>query len=203
MIKFLTNLIKNMKQSKIDKVFEVAEQLCVANNTVTTLEIKNELRRAYPKKNWSQSEISQVMSDFYVASKFTYSDTGTFRVYSLANNQATNQSNAAFTAATTTPVVKVKKVKVPTTTARISRNGALDLIKNSNGKFFTVTFIKKDGSRRVMNGQHTSDMSASALGYINVKDITAVRRKEASTIKSVNLQTIESIKLNNVVHKVA
>jgi hypothetical protein len=192
-----------MKQSKIDKVFEVAEKLCVANNTVTTLEIKNELRKVYPKKNWSQSEISQVMSDFYVAGKFTYYDTGVFRIYSLTNAQITNQLNAVFTAATTTPVAKVAKVKVPTTIARISRNGALDLIKNSNGKFFTVTFIKKDGSRRVMNGQHTSDMSASALGYINVKDITAVRRKEASTIKSVNLQTIESIKLNNVVHKVA
>ena len=77
------------------------------------------------------------------------------------------------------------------------------MIKNSNGKFFTVTFIKKDGTRRVMNGQHTSDMGVSSLGYINVKDMTAVRRKESATIKSVNLQTIETIRLGKTTYKVA
>jgi hypothetical protein len=189
-----------MKTSKIDKVFKVAKSLCKANNTVTTLEIKNELRKKYSKRNWRQSEISQVMADFYLEGKFDYSDNGTFRVYSLAG---TNPTPAPVTQSTvTSKVAKVKAPKAPLTTQRISRTKALDVIQNSNGKFFTVTFIKKDGSQRVMNGQHASDMGVSPLGYILVKDMTAVRKKETSTVKSVNLQTIESIKLHNVLFKV-
>lgn len=194
-----------MKTSKIDKVLKVAEDLCVANNTVTTLEIKNELRKQFPNKNWRQNEISQVMIDANVIGKFDYIDNGTFRTYSLVGtqvNQTVNVGNMT-TTPTVLPVKTPKAPKAPTTTSRISRTKALEIIQNSNGKFFTVTFIKKDGSRRIMNGQHTSNMSTSALGYINVKDISAVRRKEVSTVKSVNLQTIESITLNNVVYKVA
>ena len=189
-----------MKTSKIDKVFKVAKSLCKANNTVTTLEIKNELRKKYSKRNWRQSEISQVMADFYLDGKFNYFDNGTFRVFSLAG---TNPTPAPVTQSTvTSKVAKVKAPKAPMTTQKISRTKALDLIQNSNGKFFTVTFIKKDGSRRVLNGQYTPDMGVSPLGYVLVKDISAVRRKEVKTVKNVNLQTIESITLNNILSKI-
>jgi hypothetical protein len=189
-----------MKVSKIEKVFKVAKNLCKANNTVTTLEIKNELRKNYPKRNWRQNEISQVMADFHLQGKFDYSDNGTFRVYSLAGSTPTSVS--IIQPAIPNKVAKVKTPKAPLTTQRISRTKALDVIQNSNGKFFTVTFTKKDGSQRVMNGQHTSDMGISPLGYILVKDITALRKKEVTTIKSVNLQTIKSIKLNNTLFKI-
>jgi len=35
----------------------------------------------------------------------------------------------------------------------ISKEQAKQLIKNTNGKFFTATFIKKDGTTRVMNAR--------------------------------------------------
>lgn len=187
-----------MKNTKKEKVLKVAKELCKANNTVTTLEIKNELRKRYSYNKWEQSEVSNTMNDFHKAGTFTYVDNGTYRVYSLASVKKTNKPSKSTPMKTTTTSTRTRS-----TGTRISRSKALDIIKNSNGKFFTVTFIKKDGTRRVMNGQHTLDMGVSALGYINVKDMTAVRRKESSTIKSVNLQTIESIRLGKTTYKVA
>jgi len=191
-----------MKTTKKEKVLAIAKELCKANNTVTTLEIKNELRKRYPHNRWEQTEVSTVMNDFQNSGKFTFSDNGTYRVYSLVNAKKTTKPSKS------TPKVNTMKAtttstRTRSTGTRISKSKALDLIQNSNGKFFTVTFIKKDGTRRVMNGQHTSDMGVSSLGYINVKDITAVRRKESATIKSVNLQTIESIRLGKTTYKVA
>lgn len=285
-----------MKTTKSEKVLAIAKKLCTANNTVSNLEIKNELRRRYPYNRWDQKEISSIMNGYFQDGIFNFTDNGTFRVYSLKNvnslkstkptpqqlQQIPLTSNSVRTYGQivnilcncldlTVKDIKVnsnlvetlgaddldlveiamementfnisipdgeildlitprkylnyinKKMKTTTktkaaplatitksktnrvsTSNRISKSKALDLIKNSNGKFFTVTFIKKDGTRRVMNGQHTTDMGVSSLGYINVKDITAVRRKETATIKSVNLQTIESIRLNSVTYKVA
>lgn len=186
--------------TKTEKILSVAKKLCKANNTVTTLEIKTELRKRYPNSRWEQSKVSSVMNDAYTAGKFTYTDNGTFRTYSLAGKGTTSTPVAQVSTPTVTG--KVKKVKAPMTTQKISRTKALELIQNSNGKFFTVTFIKKDGTRRVLNGQYTPDMGVSPLGYILVRDISAVRRNEDKKVKNVNLQTIESITLNNVLSKV-
>lgn len=192
--------------TKTEKILSVAKKLCKANNTVTTLEIKTELRKRYPNNRWEQAKVSSTMIDANAAGKFDYTDNGTFRTYSLAGKGTTVAPVAQVSTPTvTTPTGKTKKVKAPKapmTTQKISRTKALDLIQNSNGKFFTVTFIKKDGTRRVLNGQYTPDMGVSPLGYILVRDISAVRRKEDKKVKNVNLQTIESITLNNVLSKI-
>jgi hypothetical protein len=196
--------------TKTEKILSVAKKLCKANNTVTTLEIKTELRKRYPKNRWEQTKVSLTMSDASSNGKFDYVDNGTFRTYSLVGKVANkgtlvapvSQLGTPTTSTITGRVKKVKAPKAPMTTQKISRTKALDLIQNSNGKFFTVTFIKKDGSRRVLNGQYTPDMGVSPLGYILVKDISAVRKKEVKTVKNVNLQTIESIRLDNVLSKI-
>ena len=36
---------------------------------------------------------------------------------------------------------------------KISRAKSVELLKGSKGKFFTVTFTKKDGSERILNGR--------------------------------------------------
>lgn len=188
--------------TKKEKILSVAKKLCKANNTVTTLEIKTELRKRYPNTRWDQSKVSTTMIEANSAGKFDYTDNGTFRTYSLVGKGTSTAPAAQVTTTTTGKVKKAKAPKAPMTTQKISRTKALDLIQNSNGKFFTVTFIKKDGSRRVLNGQYTPDMGVSPLGYVPVKDISAVRRKEVKTVKNVNLQTIESITLNNVLSKI-
>ena len=78
-----------MKTAKQEKVLKVAKELCKANNTVTTLEIKNELRRRYSTNKWNQSDISNLMSDFQKDGKFTFTDNGIFRIYSLPGNVIT------------------------------------------------------------------------------------------------------------------
>jgi len=188
-------MVKIMKTAKQEKVLKVAKELCKANNTVTTLEIKNELRRRYSTNKWNQSDISNLMSDFQKDGKFTFTDNGTFRIYSLPGSTVSPQLSAT---------VKVSKTKVRpvVTTQRISKTKALEVIENSNGRFFTVSFTKKDGKNRVLNGQYTSDMGKSPLGYVLVRDITAVRRKDVKTIKNVNLQTLEWIKSGNTIYKV-
>ena len=197
--------------TKTEKILSVAKKLCKANNTVTTLEIKTELRKRYPKNRWEQTKVSSTMSDASSNGKFDYTDNGTFRTYSLVSvgkvvNKGTLVAPASQLGTPTTAirgrVKKVKAPKAPMTTQKISRTKALDIIQKSNGKFFTVTFIKKDGSRRVLNGQYTPDMGVSPLGYVLVKDISAVRKKEVKSVKNVNLQTIESIKLDNVLSKI-
>ena len=189
--------------TKTEKILSVAKKLCKANNTVTTLEIKTELRKRYPNNRWEQAKVSSTMIDANAAGKFDYTDNGTFRTYSLVGKGTTTTPVAQVSTPTTTgKAKKAKAPKAPMTTQKISRTKALDLIQNSNGKFFTVTFIKKDGTRRVLNGQYTPDMGVSPLGYILVKDISAVRKKEVKTVKNVNLQTIESITLNNVLSKI-
>jgi hypothetical protein len=78
----LINKDYNMKAMK-DAVLTVAKQLAKANNTVTTLEIKTELRRDYPYYFWTQSVVSSYMDQLAGDGIFSYTDNGTYRTYSL------------------------------------------------------------------------------------------------------------------------
>jgi hypothetical protein len=86
-----------MKAMK-DAILKIAKQLLKANNTVTTLEIKTELRRDYPYFHSPQSDVSAYMDQLAGDGIFTYTDNGTYRIYSLAT--------PAQVAATTGPVTK-------------------------------------------------------------------------------------------------
>ena len=87
----------------------------------------------------------------------------------------------------------------------ISKDEAKKLIKDTKGKFFTVTFIKKDGTTRVMNARlgvkaylkgGELPYDADAKGLIPVFDIP----KRAYRI--VNLKTITDLKIGNNTYKV-
>jgi hypothetical protein len=80
----------------------------------------------------------------------------------------------------------------------IDSNEAKELIKATNGKFFTVTFIKKDGTERVMNarlgvkvylrgGQLAYD--AESKGLIPVYDV------KTGGYRMVNINTITHLKI--------
>ena len=77
----LEHFMKAMKQA----VLETAKSLLKANNKVTTLEIKLELRRDYPYYYWDQETVSSYMAQFAGDGIFNYTDNGTYREYSLAN----------------------------------------------------------------------------------------------------------------------
>lgn len=194
-LKEIKNKTNKMTQTPTQKIEQVAKDLAVANNTVTTLEIKTELRKRYPNEKWYQSDISDVMDDLNSESKFSYTDNGTFRVYSLVVKPKTTTSVLK---TTTKNMSTTKSTTVQNkTVTKISRTKALDLIKETNGKFFGVTFTKKDNTERKMRCRTYQDSKPSVLGYVLVVDT------EEAKPKSLNLQTISELRMNKKVYKIS
>jgi hypothetical protein len=88
----------------------------------------------------------------------------------------------------------------------INRDQVEQLIKDTKGKFFTVTFIKKDGTTRVMNARlgvkaylKGGDLpyDAASKGLIPVFDIP----KRA--YRMININTISDLKIGNNEYKVS
>lgn len=84
-------------------------------------------------------------------------------------------------------------------TTRISRTTALEMIKNSGGRFLGVEFKKKDNSIRKMNCRY---YNSSGLGVITVYDMALVRKKAKSTYRSFNINNLLGFSLNSNIYRV-
>ena len=89
-----------------------------------------------------------------------------------------------------------------------------DLIMSAKGQFCSVTFVKKDGTRRVMTIQpaklkfevkgadgsesHQRGAETRAVAHPNLFPVWSV---DAKAVRSVNLDTVESIKLGKKYHE--
>lgn len=170
---------ETMKAMK-DAVLKVAKDLAKANNTVTTLEIKNELRRDYPYYFWTQDVVSKYMADFAGDGTFTYTDNGTYRTYSL-----TTPKQAAITAGPVSKTVKTslskvsgkiskKNTKIINTTGAISQATAAGL--GSHKGFESVVIVRKSGpvtyTKKDIQGQKKSPMSYMSLYLGKIKNVT-------------------------------
>ena len=173
----------------------VVEKLLKANNTVTTLEVKNQLRKDFPFTQWNQSDVSQAMDHLSHIGELNYTDNGTFRVYSgvpKVNVVSTNTPQGQVL-----PNVTIVKVKPSLTKKSIGKNEALKVMLDTNGKFFGATFIKKDGTERKMTCRIESTTTApDNLGYLQVIDVNE------GVPKKLNMQTVLEIRSNNTVYKV-
>lgn len=87
----------------------------------------------------------------------------------------------------------------------ISQDQAKQLIKNTKGKFFTVTFIKKDGTTRVMNARlgvkaylkgGELPYNAESKGLIPVFDV------QKHEYRMININTISNLKVGNNIYDV-
>ncbi len=145
----------DMKAMK-DAVLAVAKSLAKANNTVTTLEIKTELRRDYPYYFWTQKAVSDYMDQLAGDGVFTYKDNGTYRIYSLTKTKATagpvSKSIVSVTTSTGGGIAKVsgtvatkkapvRKSKNTTSRATISRSNVLKLVTDPNFESMSITGI--------------------------------------------------------------
>jgi hypothetical protein len=187
---FLTSHIEGLAADKqtnsIKRLAEVqnaTDKLLKVNGRVTTLEIKVALRAEYPKLTWNQNEISDIMDQFAKQGLYNYTDNGTYRIY------------------TSVTAPKVTKVTTPKVTSskgsKISKSSALNMIQSSNGKFFGVTFTKKDGSIRKMTCRIDKDkLTPNNLGYLTVNEV------KTKTYKSLNLQTLSELRINKNVYKI-
>lgn len=208
------NEVKTIQMNRKKAVLDTATRLLKSQNQITTLEIKVELIKLYPKFIWTQGIVSTIMDDFYKKGMFTYYDTVTggnqHRVYSATGVKIRNVKNKQQTMSTTTTGMKksTNKVSVPSTKT-ISKTKALELMQNNKGHFFTATFIAKKGERTI-NCQYLKDQAHSNLGYVKVKEaIKAKAAKEAAEkarasnkkiskpdcIRHINLQTLKSLKI--------
>lgn len=78
---------------------------------------------------------------------------------------------------------------------QIGKKKALELIKGSKGRFFSVTFKKKEGEIRTLNVRYLKQQP-NELGYVLLLDM------KDKTPKNVNLQTLSQLKINNQILKI-
>ena len=179
-INILTKNQSEMKAMK-DAVLATAKQLCKANNTVTTLEIKTELRRDYPYYFWDQATVSNYMAQLAGDGIFNYTDNGTYRTYSLAKTPATKTISSA----KTLNIVVTKSLGVSGSAGVVGTVGTKSKKKSKNvvtrnsvilfscsPKFESVTLA----SGKVVDKHTIRGQKKSPEGYITPKlhNVTAI-----------------------------
>ena len=87
----------------------------------------------------------------------------------------------------------------------INKNQAQLLMSASKGTIFTVTYLKKDGSTRVLNGRSgvTKDVNGNGLRYDPAKKgLVPIYDLKAKGHRMVNLNTVKSLKIRGHEYKI-
>ena len=87
----------------------------------------------------------------------------------------------------------------------ISRPEAKQMIKDTKGKFFTVTFTKKDGTTRVMNARLgvKAYLKGGELPYDSeAKGLIPVYDVKTKDYRMVNINSITYLKIGNNTYEV-
>ena len=82
----------------------------------------------------------------------------------------------------------------------ITTDQAKQLIKDTKGKFFTVTFIKKDGTTRVMNARLgvKAYLKGGVLPYNpEEKNLIPVYDMQKRAYRTISVGTIKNLKIGN------
>jgi hypothetical protein len=161
-------LIKNKKEdmkAMKQACLQVAKDLAKANNTITTLEIKLELRRDYPYYYWDQSTVSSYMDQFAGDGLFTYKDAGTYRIYSLASPKtiASTTGPVTKTVGTITKKVVNKTFKGAGKFKSLKRSQVLSMVTGSNFESVTLS------NGKVVTASDIKGQKKSPSGYIAPK----------------------------------
>ena len=77
------------------------------------------------------------------------------------------------------------------------------MIKSTKGKWFSCTFIKKDGSKRVMNGRIGCHKGVKGIGRKFKKDnLVTVFDAQAKEYRMINVDTMLTFSCGNFTWKV-
>jgi hypothetical protein len=99
-------------------------------------------------------------------------------------------------------ITEVKRL-IKEAATRINRDELIQKIKDTKGAFFTVTFVKKDGTTRVMNARlgvklylkgGTLAYDAESKGLVPVWDPIA-QKETGNGYRMVSLATITNLKI--------
>lgn len=202
---------QNVDTVRKGHVLRTAQRLLQPNNSVTTLEIKTALRKEQPGFYWDRDFISTTMDEFAQLGVFKYTFNGTFRTYfdpvrpmqtKAVKTQPAPAATPAPKKAKASKAAKTAKIDKWSTSSRISKSKALNMMQNNKGHFFSVQFQKKgDGTLRVMNCQYLPGQSVT-LGVVKVKEAALVRAKDPNPIRSFDLNTVKKISIAGKVYNV-
>ena len=154
------------------KIIDVVKVLLDKNKTISTLEIKNQCRKLYPKDTFNQNDVSKIMNDIAMKNVkgLQYVDNGTYREYYVTKN--------------------------PVNIISLTKKEMVKLLRQNVGKFFGITFIKKDGSKRTLNCHMNDKNFINDLGYLNV----ITNKNEYKQVLPTNILEI-SINGNKYINK--
>lgn len=174
-------------------VLLVATNMLNKSATISTLEVKKECRRLFPKLTWNQSDVSQWMIDIHTTGQILclqYKYTGVFREYYIDGllDIPTNTFPVGVINPANAAIIKDNQNKA----VKLSRTKIVEKMMSSGGRFYTVTFVKKDGSTRVMNGRTFANNFLNTLGYINfIENKKGIHAVDPMKIKSVFINSQE------------
>jgi hypothetical protein len=90
-----------------------------------------------------------------------------------------------------------KTAKVTDRPTKLGKNKAVEMLNNINGRIFSCTFTKKDGTEGKVTGQKVkTSKPTTAMGYLKVYDMV----KHGT--RTVNLQTLKTLKINGKTYTV-
>lgn len=171
----------NMKAMK-NAVLTVAKQLVQANNTVTTLEIKLQLRRDYPYFYWDQSTVSAYMDGFAGDGIFSYVDSTTIpihRIYSIVKplNKVVSYSPMPIGYKLTKTTNKAATVTIRAAGLAKPTKKLLNTIKRANLVDFVINNKSKVQGVYTVTGMLVDiptikSQKKSLIGYVNMKKHT-------------------------------
>lgn len=160
----------NDLDKKIAKIY--LDRLLSVNNTVTTLELKTELRDKFPQGKWMQQEISDFMNDLFEKEELIFTNNGTFRTYSKILTTETMQP-------------------INQKTEKVGITKLCELVKDSKGKFFTLVHKKKDGTLNTMNVQFKGIKSPLGMFILS----------EQGNTKNIYPNSIQEVRINKTIYK--
>lgn len=173
---------KMLKDLKRGYMSAAVLSLLQDKKSITVTDLKSSLNEMTPDFSWRMPEIKGYMEERTASGELTLKKNGSYKM--------------SVKKATPAPKLMSKKGM-----KSISKSKAMNLMLNSHGNFFTVEFIKKDGSPRVMNCLCKKDQDTS-LGYIEVKEAALLRKDPKNAIRRVNMQTLTMVKVGGVSYKV-
>ena len=81
---------------------------------------------------------------------------------------------------------------------RPSSDEMVKMIKTTNGKWFSCTFIKKDGSKRVMNGRIGCHKGVKGIGRkFQKENLVTVFDAKAKEYRMINVDTMLTFQCGN------
>lgn len=96
-------------------------------------------------------------------------------------------------------ITEVKRL-IKEEAVRVSRDDLIKMIKDTRGAFFTVNFVKKDGTTRVMNARFgvKKYLKGGELPYDPIaKGLLPVFDVQDMAYRMINTKTILSAKIGN------